>query len=218
MKRTWLILIGIAALIGGMIVVPPLSQLILFKLAVDRYPSAQELGPNNGRGLAEICAGCHGITGNSINSRYPNLAGQPPAYLERQLNLFASGERNSMTMGPLARSLSEDQIQRVSRYFSEQARIAPTLPELERANLQRANLLLNSCRACHGLHFEGGEVGGIAIPRLSGQGALYLEPQMRAFREGTRHSALPTMNPLLRDLPAEDLTLASGYLSRYHAR
>jgi cytochrome c553 len=48
-----------------------------------------------GKAAAAACAGCHGADGRGdVSKVIPNLAGQPPAYLRRQMLLFKADERS----------------------------------------------------------------------------------------------------------------------------
>ena len=53
---------------------------------------------SNGSTLVATCAACHGGDGNSINTDWPNLAGQSEKYLLAQLNYFKDGERENALM------------------------------------------------------------------------------------------------------------------------
>lgn len=70
-----------------------------------------------GKARAAVCAGCHGANGISNNPLWPNLAGQKAAYLAKQIRAFKSGERKDPTMEPMAKPLSETDIENISAYF-----------------------------------------------------------------------------------------------------
>jgi len=56
-----------------------------------------------------LCAGCHGMSGEGrAAGGYPAIAGQPQAYLERQLAAYADGRRDDRVMAPLAQRLAPD--------------------------------------------------------------------------------------------------------------
>ena len=69
--------------------------------------------------VANTCVGCHGLVGISTNPLWPNLAGQKNDYLSKQLLAFKNGERKDPMMSPIAQSLSIEEIQQLSAYFSE---------------------------------------------------------------------------------------------------
>ncbi|MEJ2141614.1 MAG: cytochrome c, partial [Gammaproteobacteria bacterium] len=66
---------------------------------------------------AASCAGCHGTAGISNNSSWPNLAGQQKNYLEKQLRDFRSGKRQDPLMSPMAKPLSDNEIENLAAYF-----------------------------------------------------------------------------------------------------
>ncbi|HLR13705.1 MAG TPA: c-type cytochrome [Burkholderiaceae bacterium] len=63
------------------------------------------------------CASCHGANGMGMPAEYPRLAGQFPEYIEQQLKLFRSGDRdNSSMMFDIADRMSDSDIAAVSDY------------------------------------------------------------------------------------------------------
>jgi cytochrome c553 len=76
--------------------------------------------PVAGQAKAAVCAGCHGMDGNSINGLWPKLAGQHEAYLMKSLKAFRSGERKEPTMNAMAKPLSDADIENLAAYFSAQ--------------------------------------------------------------------------------------------------
>lgn len=68
--------------------------------------------------LLDMCQACHGETGVSAFSSIPHLAGQNSDYLAVQLQAFKSGARPDPTMTKVARLLSEQDIDHLSRYFA----------------------------------------------------------------------------------------------------
>lgn len=75
--------------------------------------------PQAGQKLADqTCSACHGKDGISIAAIYPNLCGQKADYLVTQLKALRSGSRASPIMGPMAKNLSDADIDNVAAYFS----------------------------------------------------------------------------------------------------
>ena len=66
------------------------------------------------------CERCHGIDGNSSDSRFPLLAGQDETYLRKALKGYASGEHENTTMHAMSDPLSEMDIERIGAYFAAQ--------------------------------------------------------------------------------------------------
>ena len=62
----------------------------------------------NGKEINEVCAGCHGENGQGgKQGEYPRLAGQPTAFLVRQLELFRERERPNLRIKPLNHPLQK---------------------------------------------------------------------------------------------------------------
>ena len=71
-----------------------------------------------GKAKAAVCAGCHGANGISVAPIYPNLAGQKEAYLVSQLKAFKDGTRANPIMAPMAKPLSDADMENLAAYFS----------------------------------------------------------------------------------------------------
>jgi cytochrome c553 len=71
-----------------------------------------------GKAKSAACAACHGADGISPNPLWPNLAGQKDQYLIKQLKAFRDGTRSDPMMSPMAKPLTDDEIQNLAAYFS----------------------------------------------------------------------------------------------------
>ncbi len=71
-----------------------------------------------GKAKAATCAGCHGAAGVSANPLWPNLAGQKEAYMVKQLTAFREGTRADPMLSPMAKPLSDADIDNLAAYFS----------------------------------------------------------------------------------------------------
>ncbi|MEZ5831187.1 MAG: cytochrome c [Dongiaceae bacterium] len=69
--------------------------------------------------VASTCAVCHGLDGIAKNPEAPNLAGENPAYIIKQLKAFKSGERKNEMMSIIAKDLSDDDMANVAAWFSK---------------------------------------------------------------------------------------------------
>jgi cytochrome c553 len=97
------------------------KSLVLFVAAalIGVQGLAQAADVAAGKAKAMMCAACHGPAGVSSNPMYPNLAGQKANYIVKQLKDFKSGARsNSPLMPPMAKSLSDSDMENVAAYFS----------------------------------------------------------------------------------------------------
>jgi len=71
-----------------------------------------------GKAKSATCAGCHGVAGVSSNPMWPNLAGQKEGYLVKQIKAFREGIRTDPMMSPMAKPLSDEDIDNLAAYFS----------------------------------------------------------------------------------------------------
>jgi cytochrome c553 len=94
------------------------AALILCCLAV--LVAAPAAAQDAGRQKAtQMCAVCHGVNGIGVNPDVPNLAGESPLYLEKQLNAFRSGERKHEQMSIIAQSLQDNDINDLVAWYSK---------------------------------------------------------------------------------------------------
>ena len=70
-----------------------------------------------GRYVRARCISCHGMTGNTVTSLWPNLAGQKSAYLKKQLLAYKTGKRIHPMMQVITDELSEQEISDVADYY-----------------------------------------------------------------------------------------------------
>jgi len=71
-----------------------------------------------GKTKSATCAGCHGANGVSNNPMWPNLKGQKEGYLIKQLKAFRDGTRTDPMMSPMAKPLTDADIDNLAAYFS----------------------------------------------------------------------------------------------------
>lgn len=70
---------------------------------------------------AQVCAACHGADGaKPVAPENPILAGQHYDYLVKALSDYKSGKRNNAIMKGFAATLSKQDIEDVSAWFSSQ--------------------------------------------------------------------------------------------------
>lgn len=172
--------------------------------------SSAALGEDLGEGSAEEgqtkatpCVACHGVNGNSTNPEWPSLAGQSGPYIVKQLKAFKAGERQNPLMTPMAQPLSDDDMEDLAAYYSQQVR---TGLEAEPSKIAEGQRLyrggdsvggIAACTACHGPSGKGIEAAG--YPALQGQHATYVAAQLRAYRAGARTTDQP-QNRMMRDV------------------
>jgi YVTN family beta-propeller protein len=76
--------------------------------------------PAAGKSKSSPCVACHGLTGVSPADTYPNLAHQGYAYLVKQLKAFRDGTRIDPLMSPMAKPLTDTDIEDFAAYYSTQ--------------------------------------------------------------------------------------------------
>jgi cytochrome c553 len=160
----------------------------LFLLLVPAFALAQPAG-------VQTCAGCHGARGEgNAQVGAPAIAGQPKAYIERQLAAYADGRRVNQVMQPIAKGLSPEQRDQVAGYYAGLApsAAAPRSAAAGSTGASRAHLLatrgdeakeVQACQNCHG---PGGTGQGEINPRLAGLDARYLETSLGEWKSGSR--------------------------------
>jgi cytochrome c553 len=71
-----------------------------------------------GRSKAAACMACHGVEGVSNNDLWPNLAGQRRLYLVKATKDYRDGHRQDVMMTPMAKPLSDQDIEEISAFYS----------------------------------------------------------------------------------------------------
>src|SRR5262249_6745782 len=171
-------------------------------------------GESIGRGatLALRCTMCHGARGLS-QADTPNLAGQYPVTIYKELVDFKTGARASAVMAPLVADLSDADMRDLAAYYAYLPRVSapqPAAGEPPRIVASGAPLRgIAPCGACHG------EVDRKASAAwLEGQPAIYLHTQLAAFATGARHNDIgEQMRNIARVMTVEEIDAASRYYS-----
>lgn len=151
--------------------------------------ASQDLG--RGQELFQLCAQCHGSTGEgSLVYLAPAIGGLPAWYVESQLAKFKDGlrgaraeDKTGLQMRPMTRALTRPgDVKAVAAYVAtlKPARPARTLP----GDAERGRAAYAVCLACHGDRGQGNQ--GIGAPPLAGQSDWYLAAQIEKFRRGLR--------------------------------
>ncbi|WP_461521005.1 c-type cytochrome [Porticoccus sp.] len=141
-----------------------------------------------GQAKTAMCAGCHGVDGNSPLANFPKLAGQGEKYLTKQLNDIKSGARAVPEMTGMLNAFSDQDLADIAAYFeSKTIQMAGAKEEnLDRGErVYRGGNIETGVPACTGCHSPAGNGNGPAgYPALGGQFAQYTAKQLRAFRTG----------------------------------
>ena len=178
--------------------------------------------PVAGKEKAAQCASCHGADGNSVNPEWPKLAGQHADYLVKQLQYFEAGERENVTMKPMASVLDAQGREDVAAFYATQEVSAgqadPALVELGERIYRSGNPEsgVAPCMGCHGPNGAGNPAA--LYPALRGQHAKYTEIQLHGFAEGKRvnENAKKMMQLLARRMTNREIRAVSSYIQGLH--
>ena len=165
----------------------------------------------------QVCAGCHGVDGNSAVAANPSLAGLNADYINKQLNNFKAGDRKNAVMGGIVASLSPQDMQNLAAYFSAQQPKPGTSKDQEQAligqkifrgGIQGAGV--PACASCHGPQGKGIPT---QFPRLAGQHSDYIYAQLNDFRLGTRaNDAAKMMRTIAQKMTDADMKAVASYI------
>jgi cytochrome c553 len=72
----------------------------------------------DGANTSVPCQACHGADGIGISAEIPNLAGQKTVYIQTQLKAFKSGDRKHDVMGPIAKQLSDADVENLAAFWN----------------------------------------------------------------------------------------------------
>lgn len=171
---------------------------------------------------APACASCHGAQGEgNASSGFPRIAGQPAAYLKRQLDAFASGQRRNPAMAKIARAMTQQQRQAVAAYYASLTAPATKSPAPQGANAGRGATLatvgdnrqrVQACANCHG---PGGMGEAPTYPYLAGQNSNYLVAALNEWKNGVRRTdPSGQMEMIGRLLNTSDIAALAAYYSQ----
>jgi cytochrome c553 len=213
-KRTFMVTGGLllaVLLVAGAVYGPELVGLIQLGKQVDKLASENTRLGGPWPRVNDACIFCHGYEGNARAQTYPRLAGQPEAYLKKQLKAFAAGERTDATMESLAASMSDREIDGLAAHFAKMTPVSNATFHANAARAARGEALVkaNNCAACHGEKLEGKDV----FPRLAGQGYVYLRDQLARFRSGARRDATGAMPAVAAALSNQDIEDVAQFLA-----
>jgi cytochrome c553 len=164
-----------------------------------------------------VCGTCHGPDGNSMNPKYPRLAGQNANYLAAQLKAFRAQTRGDPDaigyMWGMASQLDDDTIQALAAYYAGQK--AEPSASGDSATVSRGRQIfaqgvaaqgVPACSSCHGPDAHGLQ----DFPRLAGQHAQYVLKQLASFQSNMRNVAI--MHGVAQNLNLEDMDAVAAFL------
>ncbi|WP_426112007.1 c-type cytochrome [Massilia sp. PWRC2] len=197
---------------SGGVQTPQVATNVILLPAMARTADSAVLG--RGATLALNCTMCHGALGNS-RSNAPNLAGQYPEVIAKQLHDYKTGKRSHALMNALSAGLSDDNIAELAAYYASlpKARTAPTvygesLPALVRVGDPMRNIA--PCISCHG-----GVDQKLGAPWLEGMPNAYLTLQLQAFKSGARaNDGEQQMRNMARNMTTAEIDQVALFYAR----
>jgi cytochrome c553 len=164
-----------------------------------------------------VCGTCHGTQGNSMQPKFPRLAGQNPNYLVAQLKNFRGqtrGDPDAISyMWGMAGPLADDTIDALAKYYSSQKVVFEKVADS--AEITRGRDIYENgvtaegvpaCAACHGP-----DAHGIAdFPRLAGQHSQYVLKQLSSFKSNMRNVAV--MHGVAQSLRLPEMRAVAAYV------
>ena len=203
----------------------------LFSVAVSLVLLVPALSPAAADGLGydglppqELCGLCHGLNGISATSKFPKLAGQKPAYIEKQLHDFVSGKRanGGGQMSNIVTEITTENYAVVADYFgnlppppaadSGELKLSPQDVELGRQLFENGHPErgLPACKTCHE---DANDVAPYA-PLLTAQHQDYLQKQLLDFKSGERsNDSTGTMQKVASLLEETEIAALAAFLS-----
>ncbi|VTU33901.1 Cytochrome c4 [Variovorax sp. PBS-H4] len=177
-----------------------------------RVPEGAAVG--RGATLALNCTMCHGAQGMSTSDA-PNLSGQYPEVIIKQLLDYKAGRRSHALMETLAQTMSQRDIEDLAAYYAylPKARTAPTtydesLPALVRVGDPLRNIA--PCISCHG-----GVDQKLGAPWIEGMPKEYLVGQLKAFKSGARRNdSQAQMRNMARPMSEQEIADVAEFYSR----
>lgn len=159
---------------------------------------------------AEVCLACHGPNGNSVDAKFPLLAGQTARYLYLQLRDFKEGRRTEPTMEPFVKDLSREDMFDLAAFFAAQRPRPPQFDADEtRAARGKRKAEETLCTMCH----LGAYQGQNEIPRLAPQHYGYVVKQLQDFKTRRRTNDAGNMTAVARTLSESDIEDLGHFLA-----
>ena len=208
---------GVPALWGAAVPEAPRvdgTTRVVFDPAWSARPSSDAIG-RGGSIAIQQCTMCHGAQGVSA-ANTPNLAGQYPEVVVKQLIDYRNGDRVSTVMQALARNLSESDMRDVAAYYAslpKERRTPQPYSEPGPALVRVGDPLRNiaPCASCHG-----GIERKTGTPWLEGMPKQYLVEQLEAFASGARRNdSHAQMRNMSRQMTAAEIEQVAEFYARH---
>jgi cytochrome c553 len=196
------------------------------KIGVDAADDSPEsikvrMGPGDpvaGAEKSQLCQGCHGTEGISLEGLIPKLAGQYGKYIAKELRNYQSGTRSHQIMNAMAATISDDDLADIAAYFSSRKKMKGEGKdnEIGRKLFTHGDIsrTIVACINCHGVSGKGLTPKTSMFPVIGGQQRDYIRRQLINFRKGDRtNSPNGIMNRITQNLTDNELEALAEYVS-----
>jgi cytochrome c553 len=184
--------------------------------ALAEEPDATSIAYSRELAIA-VCGACHGPHGNSVQPKFPRLAGQNANYLVAQLKAFRGQTRGDPDavgyMWGMASQLDDATVDALAKYYSLQK--PDSIQHRDPTSVARGREIFEhgveaegvpACASCHGP-----DAHGLAdFPRLAGQHAQYVLKQLGSFQSNMRNVAI--MHGVAQNLRLSEMESVAAYL------
>jgi len=175
-----------------------------------------------GKEKTAVCAGCHGVDGNSIAPTFPNLAGQHIDYLAKEMGYFKDGSRKNAIMAPMVAALSDQDMADLAAYYAQQTGKVGSIDAATVAGGEKiyrggnAETGVAACMACHGPSGKGNPQAN--MPKLSGQQSAYVLDRLKRFKLGDHsgNSNSQIMEDVAKRMSESEMQAVANYVSALH--
>lgn len=187
--------------------------------------AAAQGDPVAGEAKGAICAGCHGVDGNSEAGMFPRLAGQYSSYIVKQIRDFQAGHRanNEIMTGMAATVASVEDAKDIGAFFEKQKLAKQPIVPVDKGLAAEGEKLYTQgnpasgvygCINCHGPKGAGKSESISQFPRLVGQHKEYLVKQLTDFKAGTRgNDPAGMMKDIAKKLTDAEISAVAEYLA-----
>lgn len=172
-----------------------------------------------GRDRSQLCQGCHGEDGNSVEPLAPKLAGQYSDYIVKQVRNYQAGTRTHQIMNAMAATLTDEELINIGNYFASRTTMKgdgsgnnPVGKKLFlKGDIKR---MVIGCVNCHGVNGKGLTPFTSTFPVLGGQHKAYIRKQLEDFRSGLRsNSAGNIMVKIATQLTDAEIEALADYVA-----
>ncbi|WP_188792284.1 c-type cytochrome [Dyella nitratireducens] len=168
----------------------------------------------------QICAACHGSSGAGSAAGVPRIAGMNADYLAHALTMFKAGTRRSDVMQPIAKTLSDADINALAHFFSAQNPPLAPAPAPATDLVTAGNTLAmhggdNGVPACFSCHGENGRGNGQRFPGIAGEPDAFVVNRLHEFQVRAKADTPKpgSMTEVASKLTEEQIHAAAAFLS-----